>query len=135
MCFTLFLKSADGNYEITIMTKAIIHPDGLVIWRPPAIYKSSCQIDIEFFPFDQQVCFMKFGSWTYDGHTVSLLKLRKTLNNCTLKLFSTFGYRSFVYNNMSTRYMYNPCLTLLTISLLSITFIHMMVITTTCRLT
>lgn len=63
--------SADGNYEVTIMTKAILHHSGKVIWKPPAIYKSFCEIDVEYFPFDQQTCFMKFGSWTYDGYTVS----------------------------------------------------------------
>lgn len=65
-----FLFSADGNYEVTIMTKAILHYSGKVIWNPPAIYKSSCEIDVEFFPFDEQKCFMKFGSWTYDGYMV-----------------------------------------------------------------
>ncbi|KAH7637673.1 Acetylcholine receptor subunit alpha-like 1 [Dermatophagoides farinae] len=65
-------NNADGNYEITIMTKAILHSDGLVIWKPPAIYKSSCEIDVEYFPFDEQTCFMKFGSWTYDGYTIDL---------------------------------------------------------------
>lgn len=57
--------SADGNYEVTIMTKAILHHTGKVIWKPPAIYKSFCEIDVEYFPFDEQTCFMKFGSWTY----------------------------------------------------------------------
>ncbi|KAM7311621.1 acetylcholine receptor subunit alpha-like 1 [Ixodes scapularis] len=65
-------NNADGNYEVTIMTKAILHSDGLVIWKPPAIYKSSCEIDVQYFPFDEQTCFMKFGSWTYDGYTVDL---------------------------------------------------------------
>lgn len=63
--------SADGNYEVTIMTKAILHHTGKVVWKPPAIYKSFCEIDVEYFPFDEQTCFMKFGSWTYDGYTVS----------------------------------------------------------------
>lgn len=65
------MNSADGNYEVTIMTKAILHHTGKVVWKPPAIYKSFCEIDVEYFPFDQQTCFMKFGSWTYDGYTVS----------------------------------------------------------------
>ncbi|XP_023240043.1 acetylcholine receptor subunit alpha-like 1 [Centruroides sculpturatus] len=65
-------NNADGNYEVTIMTKAILHWDGVVLWKPPATYKSSCEIDVEYFPFDQQTCFMKFGSWTYDGYTVDL---------------------------------------------------------------
>lgn len=67
-----FVFSADGNYEVTIMTKAILHHDGKVVWKPPAIYKSFCEINVEYFPFDEQTCFMKFGSWTYDGYTVSI---------------------------------------------------------------
>ena len=64
------LHRADGNYEVTLMTKATLHHDGKVLWEPPAIYKSSCTIDVEFFPFDEQECTMKFGSWTYDGFQV-----------------------------------------------------------------
>lgn len=65
-------NNADGNYEITIMTKAVIHYDGRVFWNPPAIYKSACEMDITYFPFDTQTCTMKFGSWTYDGYQVDL---------------------------------------------------------------
>lgn len=52
------------------MTKAILHHDGRVLWKPPAIWKSACTIDVEYFPFDQQTCTLKFGSWTYDGFQV-----------------------------------------------------------------
>ncbi|XP_063367837.1 acetylcholine receptor subunit beta-like 2 isoform X1 [Cydia amplana] len=62
----------DGNYEVTLMTKATIKYTGEVIWKPPAIYKSSCEINVEYFPFDEQTCFMKFGSWTYSGFQVDL---------------------------------------------------------------
>ncbi|KAL8602749.1 hypothetical protein ACOMHN_053150 [Nucella lapillus] len=68
-------NNADGNYQVTLMTKATLHPDGLVVWEPPAIYKSSCIIDVEFFPFDVQSCKMKFGSWTYDGDQVDLVHI------------------------------------------------------------
>jgi len=37
---------------------------------PPGIFKSTCKIDITWFPFDDQHCEMKFGSWTYDGNQV-----------------------------------------------------------------
>ena len=46
----------------------------MVEWKPPAIYKSSCEIDVEYFPFDEQTCVMKFGSWTYDGFQVRKFK-------------------------------------------------------------
>jgi len=29
-------------------------------------------MDVEFFPFDEQYCQMKFGSWTFNGHQVTL---------------------------------------------------------------
>ena len=78
----LFLSSADGNFEVTLATKATLWYNGLVEWKPPAIYKSSCVIDVEYFPFDEQTCVMKFGSWTYDGFqvrqpTYSLNKVQK----------------------------------------------------------
>ncbi|KAG7307684.1 D-arabinose 1-dehydrogenase (NAD(P)(+)) [Plutella xylostella] len=65
-------NNADGNFEVTLATKATLNYTGRVDWRPPAIYKSSCEIDVEYFPFDQQTCVMKFGSWTYDGFQVDL---------------------------------------------------------------
>ncbi len=64
--------SADGNFTVKLMTKATIHNDGLVIWKPPAIYKSLCPINVEFFPFDEQLCTLKIGSWTYDGYAVDI---------------------------------------------------------------
>ena len=52
------------------MTKATLRHTGEVYWKPPAIYKSSCKINVEWFPFDEQNCDMKFGSWTYNGFKV-----------------------------------------------------------------
>ena len=54
------------------MTKATIHHDGRVVWKPPAIYKSLCPIDVEFFPFDEQHCTLKIGSWSFDGYSVDI---------------------------------------------------------------
>lgn len=68
----LLYNNADGDFVVTLLTKATVHYDGKIIWEPPVIYKSYCPIDVEYFPFDMQECFMKFGSWTYDGHEVDL---------------------------------------------------------------
>lgn len=36
------------------------------------IFKSTCYIDVRWFPFDVQRCDLKFGSWTYGGWSLDL---------------------------------------------------------------
>ncbi|KHJ98278.1 Neurotransmitter-gated ion-channel transmembrane region [Oesophagostomum dentatum] len=36
------------------------------------MFKSSCRIDVEWFPFDEQSCTLVFGSWTYNSEEVVL---------------------------------------------------------------
>ncbi|XP_062857411.1 neuronal acetylcholine receptor subunit alpha-2 [Trichomycterus rosablanca] len=73
-------NNADGEFAVTHMTKAHLFYTGKVRWVPPAIYKSSCSIDVTFFPFDQQNCKMKFGSWTYDKAKIDLERLETTVD-------------------------------------------------------
>ncbi|XP_030632499.1 neuronal acetylcholine receptor subunit alpha-4 [Chanos chanos] len=68
-------NNADGDFTVTHLTKAQLFHNGQIIWIPPAIYKSSCSIDVTFFPFDQQNCTMKFGSWTYDRGKIDLVTM------------------------------------------------------------
>ncbi|XP_062926719.1 neuronal acetylcholine receptor subunit beta-4-like [Mobula hypostoma] len=66
-------NNADGTYEISLYTNAIIWNNGSIYWLPPAIYKSACKIEVKHFPFDQQNCTMKFRSWTYDHTEIDLV--------------------------------------------------------------
>ncbi|KRZ56210.1 Low-density lipoprotein receptor-related protein [Trichinella nativa] len=68
----LLYNSADQMFDSTWHTNAIVNHDGTVEWLPPAIIKSSCKIDITWFPFDDQKCTLKFGSWTYSGFQIDL---------------------------------------------------------------
>uniref|UniRef100_A0A8B9GVN9 Cholinergic receptor, nicotinic, alpha 6 n=1 Tax=Astyanax mexicanus TaxID=7994 RepID=A0A8B9GVN9_ASTMX len=54
--------------------------DGTITWVPPAIFKSSCPMDITYFPFDYQNCSMKFGSWTYDKAKIDLVLIGSKVN-------------------------------------------------------
>jgi nicotinic acetylcholine receptor len=65
-------NNADSNYNITISTKATLHYSGQVTWEPPAIFKSLFQIDVQWFPFDEQICTLKYGSWTYSEDLINL---------------------------------------------------------------
>ncbi|KAL0271753.1 UNVERIFIED_CONTAM: hypothetical protein PYX00_008750 [Menopon gallinae] len=79
-------NNADGNFEVTLATKATLNYTGRVEWKPPAIYKSSCEIDVEYFPFDEQTCVMKFGSWTYDGFQVDLRHIDEVKGSNVVKV-------------------------------------------------
>ncbi|ESO00681.1 hypothetical protein HELRODRAFT_82780, partial [Helobdella robusta] len=68
----VLFNNADGRYEVSYKSNVVLSNDGKILWIPPAIYKSSCTIDVEYFPFDEQECHLKFGSWTFNGDQVRL---------------------------------------------------------------
>ncbi len=70
--FFIIIASADDFTEGFMQSKAMVDFTGNIFWAPPAKLRSSCKIDITYFPFDDQRCKMKFGSWTYDGFQVSI---------------------------------------------------------------
>lgn len=65
--------SADGVYEVSFYSNAVVSYDGSIFWLPPAIYKSACKIEVKHFPFDQQNCTLRFRSWTYDRTEIDLV--------------------------------------------------------------
>ncbi|XP_018335066.1 acetylcholine receptor subunit beta-like 2 [Agrilus planipennis] len=81
----VLFNNADGNYEVTLMTKATLSYKGEVVWKPPSIYKSSCEINVQYFPFDEQSCLMKFGSWTYNGLQVDLKHINQVTGSNIVK--------------------------------------------------
>ncbi|KAI0212508.1 Acetylcholine receptor subunit alpha-like 1 [Lamellibrachia satsuma] len=82
-------NTADGSYETATGTKAALHPSGRVLWHAPASYKSSCSIDVTYFPFDQQQCSMKFGSWTYNKDEVDITHAWQTDDETSSDEFAT----------------------------------------------
>ncbi|KQS70452.1 uncharacterized protein Dere_GG23910, isoform C [Drosophila erecta] len=66
----LMYNSADEGFDGTYQTNVVVRNNGSCLYVPPGIFKSTCKIDITWFPFDDQRCEMKFGSWTYDGFQV-----------------------------------------------------------------
>lgn len=64
--------SADGDFAIVKFTKVLLDYTGHITWTPPAIFKSYCEIIVTHFPFDEQNCSMKLGTWTYDGSVVAI---------------------------------------------------------------
>uniref|UniRef100_A0A671TDZ7 Cholinergic receptor, nicotinic, alpha 10a n=1 Tax=Sinocyclocheilus anshuiensis TaxID=1608454 RepID=A0A671TDZ7_9TELE len=66
-------NSADDHFTSTMNTNVVIRHDGQIMWDAPAITKSSCKVDVSFFPFDAQQCRLTYGSWTYNGNQLDIL--------------------------------------------------------------
>lgn len=94
ICINIYIKknyinfSADEGFDGTYHTNIVVKHNGSCLYVPPGIFKSTCKIDITWFPFDDQHCEMKFGSWTYDGNQVKCV--------CVFK-----------YKNIYTKHEYN----------------------------
>ena len=96
-CKIFILFSADEKFDGTYQTNVVVGSEGHCLFIPPGIFKvkpsififtkqchwcitkrywppsppqSTCKIDITWFPFDDQQCDLKFGSWTYSGWQV-----------------------------------------------------------------
>ena len=64
-----FLSSAEAMTDGRgTAARLIVKHDGNVSWLNPMIFTSSCEIDITFFPLDDQSCQLKFGSWSYSSN-------------------------------------------------------------------
>lgn len=56
------------------MTKCIVYSDGTVLWSRPGLITSTCTFNLEKFPYDEQDCCFKFGSWAYHSGQMNLSK-------------------------------------------------------------
>ncbi|XP_029460975.1 neuronal acetylcholine receptor subunit alpha-9 [Rhinatrema bivittatum] len=66
-------NKADDEFSEPVNTNVVLRYDGKITWDAPAITKSSCVVDVSYFPFDNQQCNLTFGSWTYNGNQVDIV--------------------------------------------------------------
>ncbi|KAL4641744.1 neuronal acetylcholine receptor subunit alpha-7-like, partial [Arapaima gigas] len=71
----LLYNSADERFDATFHTNVLVNASGYCQYIPPGILKSTCYIDVRWFPFDVQKCDLKFGSWTHNGWLLDLQML------------------------------------------------------------
>ncbi|XP_054482377.1 acetylcholine receptor subunit epsilon [Anoplopoma fimbria] len=66
-------NNIDGKFDVAYYANVLISSDGWMYWLPPAIYRSTCAIEITYFPFDYQNCTLAFRSQTYSANEVDLI--------------------------------------------------------------
>ncbi|KAM3625305.1 uncharacterized protein V6R79_009931 [Siganus canaliculatus] len=79
----LLYNSADERFDATFHTNILVNSSGSCSYIPPGIFKSTCYIDVRWFPFDVQRCDLKFGSWTYGGWSLDLKMLEADITGYT----------------------------------------------------
>ncbi|XP_023333751.1 acetylcholine receptor subunit alpha-type acr-16 [Eurytemora carolleeae] len=70
----LFLyNSASESFDATFPVNMVVSSNGRISQIPPGIFKSTCLVDITWFPFDEQNCFLRFGTWTHMRDRINLV--------------------------------------------------------------
>ena len=67
-----------------MQTNIIVTSAGSCSWFCPLILETECSVDIKYFPFDRQVCPMRFGLWTYNGLMANLSLVRDKADTMNL---------------------------------------------------
>lgn len=75
-------------------TYVLVQSNGLNTWISPSTFKSPCNINVKFFPFDKQQCNMKFRSLTADRSLIDIFSTTTETEDPEkdLKLTSSNGY-------------------------------------------
>lgn len=47
-----------------------VHRDGLIVWEPGIVVETSCAVNIGKYPFDSQICDIRFLTWMHTNRTL-----------------------------------------------------------------
>ncbi|XP_069816823.1 acetylcholine receptor subunit epsilon-like [Dendropsophus ebraccatus] len=65
-------NNIDGQFDVAYYANVLVYSSGFMYWLPPAIFRSTCSVDVTYFPFDWQNCSLVFRSKTYNAKEVDL---------------------------------------------------------------
>jgi len=66
--------------------------NGSVIWVPPVRFITNCKMNLLQWPFDEQRCYIKIGSWTYNENEIDLRFDPQAAMESRIKVMSYEGH-------------------------------------------
>lgn len=75
----VFTSSGDDEINLAgglskFVTDIAVDHKGRCVWSGPATFKVNCKMEISEWPFDEQICELAFGSYTY-GKNLLIIRL------------------------------------------------------------
>nr|BAJ65316.1 nicotinic acetylcholine receptor subunit [Ciona intestinalis] len=77
-------NNAESSFNIPLDNLATIYYNGTVTWEGPVLFRTSCFIDVSYFPFDRQNCSLKLGPWSHSTDQVDMEMALKIPNHPNL---------------------------------------------------
>ena len=70
----MFVSSVDSGKEVAFDSgsRLSIRNTGDITWVPGFRWRTSCRMDLTYFPFDVQTCYIELGNWIYTATLVNL---------------------------------------------------------------
>ncbi len=97
----------EGN-DLSMSSKFRIQVyQGFVMWIPGFRFETSCAVDLTYFPFDDQLCYLSFTSWSFENDMVALANKENTMDtthyqtNGEWELVGTYAAQETLWNSVT----------------------------------
>jgi len=60
--------------------RVLLHSDGLLHWEPGGIFRTTCDINIAYFPFDSQRCPLLIGAYSYHSSRMNITNASRAIS-------------------------------------------------------
>ena len=92
--FSLLVCSGDDKINLAggtskFVTDVAVNDRGRCTWSGPATFKVNCEMPVDKWPFDEQVCSLAFGSYTYGNNLLRIKLFRDKSKFTSKKLHAT----------------------------------------------
>ena len=95
MRFTLHILFQKCSRRSVIMTSCIVS----------GVFKTMCEIDITYYPFDEQLCVLVFGAWSYHTAKMNLTNISDIVNLDSYKVTDSLSVYYIVMQIKSCGYV------------------------------